>query len=90
MSRVKFDARQEYEYLSNFKILQNYFKAKKIDKVSRTRGGHVAWMGLEGRRVAREGAVEVGDRARSSVGGEHSAGEASWDWWRERASPSLA
>ena len=34
MSRVKFDARQEYEYLSNFKILQNYFKAKKIDKVS--------------------------------------------------------
>jgi hypothetical protein len=34
MSRVKFNARQEYEYLSNFKVLQNAFKSKKIDKVS--------------------------------------------------------
>lgn len=33
MSRVKFNAKQEYEYLANFKILQNHFKAKKIDKV---------------------------------------------------------
>ncbi|KAL7414490.1 calponin homology domain-containing protein [Mrakia frigida] len=32
MSRVNFAARQEYEYINNFKILQNYFKTKKIDK----------------------------------------------------------
>lgn len=37
MSRVNFNARQEYEYINNFKILQNYFKTKKIDKV-RTQG----------------------------------------------------
>lgn len=33
MSRVKFAAKHEYESLANFKILQNVFKAKKIDKV---------------------------------------------------------
>ncbi|KAG8933234.1 hypothetical protein FRC01_010223 [Tulasnella sp. 417] len=32
MSRVKMNAKQEYEYLANFKILQNAFKAKKIEK----------------------------------------------------------
>ncbi|EJU02968.1 hypothetical protein DACRYDRAFT_21343 [Dacryopinax primogenitus] len=32
MSKVKMNARQEYEYLNNFKVLQNVFKAKKIDK----------------------------------------------------------
>lgn len=32
MSRVKFAAKHEYESLANFKILQNVFKAKKIDK----------------------------------------------------------
>lgn len=35
LTRVKFNARQEYEYLANFKILQNHFKAKKVDKVRR-------------------------------------------------------
>jgi hypothetical protein len=34
MSRVKFAAKHEYESLANFKILQNVFKAKKVDKVS--------------------------------------------------------
>ena len=34
MSRVKFAAKHEYESLANFKILQNVFKAKKIDKAS--------------------------------------------------------
>lgn len=33
MHRVKMSAKQEYEYLANFKVLQNIFKAKKIDKV---------------------------------------------------------
>ncbi|KIM24687.1 hypothetical protein M408DRAFT_331658 [Serendipita vermifera MAFF 305830] len=32
LTRVKFNAKQEYESLANFKILQNVFKAKKIDK----------------------------------------------------------
>ncbi|KAG6836148.1 hypothetical protein H0H93_010917 [Arthromyces matolae] len=32
MKRVKMNARHEYEYIANFKILQNVFKAKKIDK----------------------------------------------------------
>ncbi|KAJ7599611.1 microtubule binding protein [Mycena floridula] len=32
MSRVKMNAKLEYEYLANYKILQNVFKAKKIDK----------------------------------------------------------
>jgi microtubule-associated protein, RP/EB family len=29
------NAKHEYEFLGNFKILQNVFKAKKIDKVCR-------------------------------------------------------
>ena len=34
MSRVKFNARMEYEYLDNFKVLQKAFKSHGIDKVS--------------------------------------------------------
>lgn len=34
MKRVKMNAKQEYEYVANYKIMQNVFKAKKIDKVS--------------------------------------------------------
>ena len=34
MSRVKFAAKQEYEYLENYKVLQNAFKVHKIDKVN--------------------------------------------------------
>lgn len=33
MTRVKMNAKQEYEYLVNFKVLQNAFKAKQIAKV---------------------------------------------------------
>ena len=33
MSRVKMNAKQEYEYLANFKVLQTVFKNKKIEKV---------------------------------------------------------
>lgn len=33
MTRVKMSAKHEYEYIANFKIMQNVFKAKKIDKV---------------------------------------------------------
>ncbi|KAJ7761611.1 calponin homology domain-containing protein [Mycena maculata] len=32
MARVKMAAKQEYEYLANYKIMQNVFKTKKIDK----------------------------------------------------------
>ncbi|VDB99433.1 unnamed protein product [Peniophora sp. CBMAI 1063] len=32
MSRVKMGAKHEYEYLANYKVLQNFFKAKRIDK----------------------------------------------------------
>jgi len=32
MGRVKMNAKHEYEYLSNYKILQNVFKAHKIDR----------------------------------------------------------
>jgi hypothetical protein len=34
MGRVKMNAKHEYEYLANYKILQNVFKAHKIDRVS--------------------------------------------------------
>lgn len=34
MNRVKMNAKHEYEYLANYKVMQNVFKAKKIDKVS--------------------------------------------------------
>jgi len=33
MSRVKMNAKHEYEFLANYKIMQNVFKVKKIDKV---------------------------------------------------------
>jgi len=32
MSRVKMNAKHEYEFLANYKILQNVFKAHKLDK----------------------------------------------------------
>ncbi|KAJ7476611.1 EB1 protein [Mycena latifolia] len=32
MERVKMGAEQEYEYVANYRIMQNIFKAKKIDK----------------------------------------------------------
>ncbi|KIJ14941.1 hypothetical protein PAXINDRAFT_169366 [Paxillus involutus ATCC 200175] len=32
MARVKMNAKHEYEFVANFKVLQNTFKAKKIDK----------------------------------------------------------
>ncbi|KAG0222173.1 hypothetical protein BGW42_006816 [Actinomortierella wolfii] len=32
MSRVKFSTKHEYEYLANYKVLQNAFTTKKIDK----------------------------------------------------------
>jgi len=32
MKRVKMNAKQEYEFVANYKIMQNVFKAKKIDK----------------------------------------------------------
>ncbi|KAI8329314.1 calponin homology domain-containing protein [Chlamydoabsidia padenii] len=33
MNKVKFDTRQEYEYVGNFKVLQNTFDKHKVDKI---------------------------------------------------------
>jgi len=33
MARVKMNAKHEYEFIANFKVLQNVFKAKKVEKV---------------------------------------------------------
>lgn len=33
MARVKMNAKHEYEYIANFKIMQTAFKTKRIDKV---------------------------------------------------------
>lgn len=33
MVRVKMNAKHEYEFIANYKVMQNVFKAKKIDKV---------------------------------------------------------
>lgn len=38
VSRVKFNAKQEYEYMTNFKVLQDSFKKHKIDKVIPVQG----------------------------------------------------
>ena len=32
MQRVKMNAKHEYEFIANYKILQNVFRTKKIDK----------------------------------------------------------
>jgi hypothetical protein len=32
MTRVKMNAKHEYEFIANFKVMQNVFKAKRIDK----------------------------------------------------------
>jgi RP/EB family microtubule-associated protein len=37
MARVKMNAKHEYEYIANFKVMQTAFKTKKIDKVSSVR-----------------------------------------------------
>ena len=33
MARVKMNAKHEYEFIANFKILQNVFRSHKIEKV---------------------------------------------------------
>jgi microtubule-associated protein, RP/EB family len=32
MARVRMNAKHEYEFIANFKVMQNVFKAKRIDK----------------------------------------------------------
>ena len=32
MTRVKMNAKHEYEFIANFKVMQNIFKAKRLDK----------------------------------------------------------
>jgi len=33
MTRVKMNAKHEYEFIANFKVMQNVFKSKRIEKV---------------------------------------------------------
>ena len=33
MKKIKFDAKQEYEFIENFKLLQGAFNKKGVDKV---------------------------------------------------------
>lgn len=33
MARVKMNAKHEYEFIANFKVMQNVFKAKRLEKV---------------------------------------------------------
>lgn len=33
MTRVKMNAKHEYEFIANYKVLQNVFRSHKIDKV---------------------------------------------------------
>ena len=35
MARVKMNAKHEYEFIGNFKILQNTFRSHKVEKVRR-------------------------------------------------------
>lgn len=35
LKKVKFDARHDYEFIENFKILQGAFKKLNVDKVSK-------------------------------------------------------
>lgn len=47
MARVKMNAKHEYEFIANYKILQNVFRAKKIDK-ARTAFEHSLSLTLTG------------------------------------------
>lgn len=42
MGRVKMNAKHEYEFVANYKLLQNVFKAKKLDKA----GTSTPWLSL--------------------------------------------
>ena len=33
MARVKMNAKHEYEFIANFKVLQNTFRSHKVEKV---------------------------------------------------------
>lgn len=35
MARVKMNAKHEYEFIANFKVLQNAFRQHKVEKVRR-------------------------------------------------------
>ena len=39
LKKIKFDARHDYEFIENFKILQTSFKKKGVDKVGGQGGG---------------------------------------------------
>jgi hypothetical protein len=43
MSRVKMNAKHEYEFIANYKLLQNIFKTKKLDKARRSTHDVSVW-----------------------------------------------
>jgi hypothetical protein len=54
LAKVKMSAKQEYEYVNNYKVLQQTFKAHKIDKVRSPRcpvplprEGEYGWLKVE-------------------------------------------
>jgi hypothetical protein len=36
MTRVKMNAKHEYEFIANFKVMQNVFKSKRVEKARLT------------------------------------------------------
>ena len=46
MTRVKMNARHEYEFIANFKVMQNVFKSKRIEKARSP-----SFQGIEERRT---------------------------------------
>lgn len=41
MTRVKMNAKHEYEFIANYKVLQGVFRGHKLDKVLRAASEHV-------------------------------------------------
>ena len=53
MAKVKWDARSDYEYINNYKILQRVFQKNKVEKVRVAPGDWFgapvcAWRGVDG------------------------------------------
>lgn len=47
MSRVKFGTKHEYEYLANYKVLQNCFISHKVDKVKKEGNQPRGWIPMQ-------------------------------------------
>ena len=52
MTRVKMNAKHEYEYIANFKVMQNVFKAKRIEKARLWPSSFSSHLGLPSQKNA--------------------------------------